>query len=92
MDFFPHAIAERGIYQLMPLNQTLAGESIGYDHRIEMLTVSFDLKMRAVETGSDIAFNKFWCGQHDFCLSEYFDESESGASVDQSMTQFVAAL
>jgi hypothetical protein len=68
MDFFPHPVAQCGIYQLMALNQALAGERFRYDDRIEMLAIAIDFKMGTVKAGGNIVFNEFRGGQHDFCL------------------------
>lgn len=64
MDFFAHAVAERGIDELMPLDQALAFKCRRDDDGIEMLAIAIDVEMRAFETGSNIFFNEFRSWEH----------------------------
>jgi hypothetical protein len=54
MDLFTHAVAQRGVHQLVALDQAFAGKCVRYDDRIEMLAVAFDLDMRTFEAGGNI--------------------------------------
>ena len=65
MDFFAHTVAQCGVYQLVALDQALAGKGVGDDHCIEMLTVAFHLKVAAFKAGGDIVFYCFRCWVHD---------------------------
>jgi len=62
MNFFTHAVAKRGIHQLMTLDRTLARKRGRDDHGSEMLAIAFNFDMRTFKTGSNIIFYEFGCG------------------------------
>src|SRR3569623_758734 len=85
MNLFAHPVSQCSIHQLIPLNRALAFERLGHNDGIEMLTVAFDFEMHAVKSGCDIAFYKFWSGQHGLPLRCLM-------MVPASMTQLVAGF
>jgi hypothetical protein len=50
------------------LNQALADKCGRDNQRTEVLAIAFDFEMRALKAGSNIAFDVFRCGQHDFAF------------------------
>src|SRR5215471_1155075 len=59
MDLFAHPVAERGIYQLVPLHAILAGERRRDDQRLEMLAVADHLEVLAGDAGLDAGLDAF---------------------------------
>ena len=56
MNFFAHAIAERGIDQLVALDAAFTGELRGDDHGLEVLAVADHLQVLARKAAFDAAF------------------------------------
>lgn len=63
--FLFHAIAERRIDELVPLDRPLAFEGRRHDRREEMLAVAFDFQMSAGETAGDVLLDLFGSRQHE---------------------------
>src|SRR5689334_14474008 len=57
VDLFAHALAERGIDELMALHAALPGELRRHDERLEMLPVADDLDVLAGEAVGDALAN-----------------------------------
>ena len=55
MNFFPHALAERLVDQLMALDAAFARKLAGNHHGLEMLAVADDLDVLASEARFDTA-------------------------------------
>ena len=68
VNFFAHAVTQRRIHQLVTLNQALADKCGRDNQRTEVLAIAFDFEMRALKAGSNIVFDEFRCGQHDFAF------------------------
>jgi hypothetical protein len=60
VDFFTHALSQRLVNHLMLLHPTLATEGRAHNDGLEMLTVSSDLHMVAVEALLDVCLNLVW--------------------------------
>src|SRR5678815_3000595 len=59
MDLLAHAVAQRGVHQLVTLHAALAGERRRDDDRLEMLPVADHLEVLAREAGRDAGFDAF---------------------------------
>ena len=54
VNFLAHAVAKRAINGLVPLHRALTFEERRYDQRLEVLTVTADLKHRALKARGDV--------------------------------------
>src|SRR5437764_1466543 len=63
VDLLAHAVAERGVNQLVPLHAATALESRRYDERLEVLAVARDLAVPAGEARLDAGLDAL-CAHH----------------------------
>ena len=78
MDFLAHAVAERGIDQLVTLHAALAGKVAANDEGLEVLAIADHLEVLASEPGLDSRLDAF----RSYHLSLYPDLSSSTQSND----------
>ncbi|MFM1849424.1 MAG: hypothetical protein RL446_263 [Pseudomonadota bacterium] len=55
-----HAIAQGGIDQLMPCNESLALKEWANDNRLEVVTVTVDRDVVTAEAGLNVVLNVLW--------------------------------
>src|SRR5262249_13348060 len=68
VDLFAHAIAERGLDQLVALHAGAPGELVGTHQRLKMLTVTHHLDVLAGERGRDRLLDAFRRHHQDLSL------------------------
>src|SRR5471030_1102156 len=91
VDFLAHAVAQRGVDQLVALDQTLADEGRRNDDGLEVLAVALHFEVGAFEAGGQVAVDQFWGGGHDGSLVLNGDKRYKRYKQEGSMTQAVSA-
>jgi len=68
MNFFTHTVTQCSIDQLVALYQSLACKGVRDDQCAEMLTITFDFKVGAVQIRGDVGLDAIRSGQHNFAF------------------------
>ena len=59
VDLFAHAVAQRGVDDLVALDRALAREGRRDDDGLEVLAIAFDFEVGAFEAGGNVAVDQF---------------------------------
>ena len=89
MNFLAHAVAERGIHKLVPLNPATPLECVAYDDRIEVLPVSRYFEVFAGQAIADALPDAFWS---DHPMPLRFSGDSVGPAPSELVPEFIPAL